>query len=592
MKTRTLNAAGAALLFAMAIAVLLILSRNSNQAMMSIPIPFIFEGEYSRDGMNWMPLESDSDISALDGDLYLRGNFDPDLAGDADLNFYLDHISIQSICVNGEEIFGETSLESEAAGRDMCGELWYACFLPEIQKKDIVEIHLHNPHSFGNGNAYREFLESLYGKPQEFFKDWLGKYTFPFWAAGTIILIISLILTGISLGLLVMRIPAGETLLYIGLFDMLMGAYILLDTADISLKSNLIVFNTYARRFCIMLAGVELGFCILKGLTGKAEKAAGMAVFSLLMVSGVLLIPVIAGKMLLYDTVPYHMAAQAIACIVLFFSCFCEIFKGKKENYFSMVAFLAVLLAAFLEMLNTCMYWWQGAILFKAVFLLFFVFQLVRVVLYILAGCRAGVDAERLAKELRDSRIMLAMSQIRTHFIFNVLNAISGMCKYDPEKADETVVRFSRYLRSNMNVFREDKPIPFLKELEHLEDYVALEQVRFGDQIIFREDIEVKNFMIPTFVLQPVVENSIKHGLLPKASGGVIELRTRKEGRNIIISISDDGVGYDMNGVRKEDSIGLDNVLFRLQNIINGTMTIQSKPGEGTTVTITIPYLV
>lgn len=591
MKMKSFNIMGAVLLFIMAIAALVMMCRGSHQSVMSMPYLHVFEGEYSRDGVNWVLLESDSDISALDGDLYLRGNFGCEFKEGECLNFYLDHISIKSICINGEMIFYGTSLESEYAGSDMCGELWDVWNLPEIKKEDVLEIHLHNPHSFGNGNAYREFLDSLYITNQAFFKEWLGNYTFPFWAAGIIVLIISLMMIGISLGLLVMRIPSGPMLLCAGLFDMLMGGYILLDTADISLKSPMIVFNTCARQFCIMLAGIGLGLCIMKTLTGKAEKAARAAVTFLMISSGLLLCMVIPGKMLLYDTVPYQLAAQAGVCTVLFCCCISESFKGKKGDFLPAVSFLPVLLASFPELINSCMYWWPKGFCIKSVFLIFFVFQLVRIALYVLAGCRAAADSERISGELRNSRIKLATSQIRTHFIFNVLNAISGMCKYDPEKADETVVRFARYLRSNMDVLREDKPITFLRELEHLEDYVALEQIRFDDKIIFREEIGEENFLMPAFVLQPVLENSIKHGILPKDSGGIIELRTKKEGKNIVISVSDNGVGYDTKNMRNPESVGLDNVLFRLQNMVNGTMNIESIPGEGTTVTITIPYM-
>lgn len=591
MKTKVLNITRAAVLLIMAIAALVMMCRSSGQSVMSMPRLYVFQGEYSRDGLNWMPLQSDSDISALDGDLYLKGSFDCSFAEGQYVNFYLDHISIKSIGINGKEVFGGTSLESEYAGRDMCGELWDVWCSPGIQENDVLEIHLHNQHSFGNGNAYREFLDSVYAASQAVFQEWVGKKTFPIWMTGTIVLIISLIVIGISFGLLVMRIPSGEMLIYAGFFDMFMGGYILLDTVDISMKSHMIVLNTCAREFCIMLAGIALGFCVLKCLTGKTEKAVQAALVFLMISSGLILILVITGKIMLYDSKPYLAAVQAVVCLVLLCSCLSECFAGKKANFLPVVSFLPVLFSSLLELLNCFMNRWRSGICMKPVFLLFLVYQIVRIVLYVLARCRAAADAQRLSGELRNSRIMLATSQIRTHFIFNVLNAISGMCKYDPEKADETVVRFARYLRKNIDFLREDKPISFYKELEYVEDYVALEQIRFGDKIVFRENLEEEDFLIPAFVLQPVVENSIKHGILPKDAGGIIELRTKRAGKNIVISVSDNGVGYDVGNVKKEESIGLNNVLFRLQNIVNGTMVIESRLGEGTTVTITMPYM-
>ena len=218
-----------------------------------------------------------------------------------------------------------------------------------------------------------------------------------------------------------------------------------------------------------------------------------------------------------------------------------------------------------------------------------FVFQLIRAVRRVAVNHSASVQAEKLAQELRNSRIILAMSQIRTHFIFNVLNAISGMCKYDPEKADETIVCFARYLRSNINIMQKDEPISFSKELKHLKDYVALEQVRFGDKIQFLTDIQTPDFPLPPLVLQPLVENSIKHGLLVKEEGGTIWLSTKQEKGKIIITIRDDGAGFDPDAVQTGSSVGISNVRFRLEHMMRGSLEIESIREQGTTVTITIP---
>lgn len=200
-----------------------------------------------------------------------------------------------------------------------------------------------------------------------------------------------------------------------------------------------------------------------------------------------------------------------------------------------------------------------------------------------------SIRAEKLREELKNSRIVLAMSQIRTHFVFNILNAISGMCEYDPQKADETLVMFSHYLRSNINIMEEDEPEAFTKSLEHLEEYVFLEQVRFGEKIQFVKTIEAENFNIPPLVLQPLVENAIRHGLLHKKQGGTVSLHTWAENGDSIIEISDDGVGFDMANAPGQESVGMKNVRFRLKYMVGGTMDIKSTPGQGTTVTITIP---
>ncbi len=196
---------------------------------------------------------------------------------------------------------------------------------------------------------------------------------------------------------------------------------------------------------------------------------------------------------------------------------------------------------------------------------------------------------EEMQTKLIMSRTTTMMSQIRSHFVFNLLNAVSGMCKYDPEKADDTIVRFARYLRSNIDIMENDTNIPFATDLRQLEDYVMLEQVRFGDKIEFYTDIEVNRFMIPPLILQPVVENAIKHGISKKLTNGTIILRTRDVGNHIVITVEDDGVGFPMEALENEKSVGLRNIRFRLQHLVGGQLDIQSQVGVGTTVTITIP---
>ncbi len=191
--------------------------------------------------------------------------------------------------------------------------------------------------------------------------------------------------------------------------------------------------------------------------------------------------------------------------------------------------------------------------------------------------------------QLAMSRVTIMMSQIRSHFVFNILNAISGMCKYDPEKADETVVRFARYLRNNIDIMEDDRSIPFTTELERLEDYVILEQVRFGDRIRFETDIEVESFCLPPLILQPVVENAIKHGLGSKEEGGTITLRTRATESTVTITVEDDGVGFNTNEPDRGGAIGLKNIRFRLEHLVRGTLEVTSEPGSGTVVTISIP---
>lgn len=201
---------------------------------------------------------------------------------------------------------------------------------------------------------------------------------------------------------------------------------------------------------------------------------------------------------------------------------------------------------------------------------------------------RALAENER---KLTKRRIASMMSQIRSHFIFNVLTTISGYCKMDPQKADEALIRFSRYLRKNIKIIEEEGLIDFDVELEQLEDYVALEQLRFGDMIAFEKNIETSNFKIPPLTIQPLVENAIKHGLVEHNKSGVIRLSTIRKDKQIEIAITDDGVGFEPGDNEDSDSVGIRNVRYRLENMVGGNLVINSVPGEGTCAIITIPVV-
>ena len=210
-------------------------------------------------------------------------------------------------------------------------------------------------------------------------------------------------------------------------------------------------------------------------------------------------------------------------------------------------------------------------------------------------------------RKLTERRISVMMSQIRSHFIFNVLTTISGYCKIDPKKADNALIRFSRYLRKNIRIIEEEGLTDFATELEQVEDYVALEQLRFEDMIVFEKEIGTSSFKIPPLTIQPIVENAIKHGLVEHDRSGVILLRTeRKVGQPgevgkiraeelsgeagwIEITVSDNGVGFVPEEIGNPDSVGIRNVRYRLEHMVGGSLSIQCVPGEGTVVTIMIP---
>ena len=186
----------------------------------------------------------------------------------------------------------------------------------------------------------------------------------------------------------------------------------------------------------------------------------------------------------------------------------------------------------------------------------------------------------------------LMISQIQPHFLYNVLTTISNLCVTDPEEAEETTVLFSQYLRTNLDSLRNQEPVPFATELMHIKTYVELEKKRFGDILNVEYDINEQNFKVPSLGIQPIVENSIKHGIRGKNDKGHIKIGSYKIDNGYKIIIEDDGIGFDMNAPKKEDGrshVGMINVKERLKQMCGATMNIQSSPGNGCRTEIIIP---
>ena len=196
------------------------------------------------------------------------------------------------------------------------------------------------------------------------------------------------------------------------------------------------------------------------------------------------------------------------------------------------------------------------------------------------------------SRSARRSRMRTADS-IRNMTRARQLQSRVSMCKDKAPEAAETTAEFAAYLRGNLDSLSIKEPIPFAKELDHTANFIALEKRRFGDRINVNYDIQTDAFTIPALSLQPLVENSIKHGLLVKEEGGSITITAREAENEYILTVQDDGVGFDAAAVQNDGQIhvGIDNVRKRLDFMCHGTLEIQSEIGQGTTSTIRIPKL-
>ena len=209
---------------------------------------------------------------------------------------------------------------------------------------------------------------------------------------------------------------------------------------------------------------------------------------------------------------------------------------------------------------------------------------------------RIEMNLQRHQQLLLKARMDALSSQINPHFLFNTLNTVSSLVRMDPDSARGVVLKLSNILRRLLR--RHETFVPLREELQFIDDYLDIEVARFGkDNLDIVKEIEESALeaFIPSMLLQPIVENSLKHGLSPKLGGGKIQLRAVQRDGRLQIEIEDNGVGISEEKMPHVyvEGIGLSNVRERLR-VLYGTdfhLDMQSRPGEGTLIRIEVPEL-
>ena len=207
---------------------------------------------------------------------------------------------------------------------------------------------------------------------------------------------------------------------------------------------------------------------------------------------------------------------------------------------------------------------------------------------------------EEQSRLLLEARLDALQRQINPHFLFNTLNSIASLIRSKPDLAREMIVKLSHILRVLLR--DRDAFVPLREELDFTDDYLDIEVVRFGEKLRVVKEIsdDTLDIIVPSMLLQPLIENSIKHGLEPRISGGTITLRSRIADGRLLLEIEDDGVGIEPGGpttapdsgiVREGSGIGMRNVRERIQVLYGDEahVDIISRPGRGTRVSLRMP---
>jgi two-component system LytT family sensor kinase len=221
----------------------------------------------------------------------------------------------------------------------------------------------------------------------------------------------------------------------------------------------------------------------------------------------------------------------------------------------------------------------------------------VAVPMKIWSNTRLEMNLEQHQQLLLKARMDALTAQINPHFLFNTLNTVSSLIRYDPDMARGVVIKLSNILRRLLR--KHETFVPLQEELDFIDDYLDIEVARFGrDNLVIHKQIDESTLdaFVPSMLLQPIVENALKHGLAGKLGGGELTIRTESQDGRLVILIEDNGVGIPKERMAQvfADGIGISNVHERLRVLYGADfrMDISSREGEGTRTRIEIPELV
>ena len=569
--------------------------KDNNQASMPIPKEYVFTGEYSYDGENWYPYNEDSYLSALEGDVVVKGHLDSDIPEGGMLNFYCNHIGL-SVYVNGEMLYIDTPSEIKNYGIDlmasMCGKRWEQMQCPLITTEDEIEFRFINYHNHGNEKAYKEALSSLLMTPPDntILEVYLESYIRPFEMTGYALLIVAVMLLGASLSAVVLKSSMTNRLFKMGITTLFAGGYMVFDVMMIYFMDELLVVKTYGTQLCLMLTVYFIGMMVCDALKDKYKKDAEIVMIGSAIMNLILIVIATAGKVLLYDTLFFWELAQYIISVVLIALCVLEL---KRENKCKkeMIFYICMNIAILIDITGVGYGMYYSGICFKVAYLIMLILFLFHGAKQVIFDHQASIKNKKLKAELEQSRMVVMLSQIQPHFLYNSLTSVMDLCDRDPKQAKAAIADFADYLRGNLSSLKTDNLISFRTELEHIEKYLRLEKLRFQDELEVVYDIQTHDFMLPALSVQPLIENAVKHGVGQKIGGGTVKIHTYETENDYIIRITDDGVGF-VEGEYEDDGgthVGIENTKKRLDMMINARLEMESKKGEGTTACILIP---
>ena len=295
------------------------------------------------------------------------------------------------------------------------------------------------------------------------------------------------------------------------------------------------------------------------------------------------------GVLDMYATTPNVYIVTAVCTVVITVMLIVE-GRSNRQMIFFLASWTPLTLSIILDVANRCFSFTDihFYIFGSAITMLYQIFRLIR---DLKKQYKETIRYQQMQKELYEAKVSIMVSQIQPHFLYNSLSSIAMLCKLDPDTAQKATITFTKYLRGNMDSLKQTTPVPFERELDHLEKYLYIEKLRFADKLNIAYDIQCTDFELPLLSVQPLVENAVKHGVGMKEEGGTVTIATRETDTAYEVIVSDDGVGFDTEAHKNDgrSHVGMENTRKRLKDMCNAEVEITSVIGEGTVARVIIP---
>ena len=574
---------------------------NNSQADWAIVPDVRLVGEYKIGDSEWKSIAEGEHIPATKGDVMLKGTLeicDPEtndfygkLTKGSLISFTFNHINLA--LTKDSEITEVYDIENPAIGEDACG---HNSMVAEYTGEDgYFEGVIRNYHRFGNEAAVDEFLSSM----KLYASDYSEKAALRSGKIERVVAIMIIISSILVLGLAIFSFLHDKNnfkkYLFSGFLILSAGLFFLFTSEAIYLWSDLLIVNTMLKGISAM-AYLLFAFILIKDfLSQKAEKAATIVTLLYGAFISLLIIVSLLSKIYFYNLFGMWAAGAVVFSAIFIILLLVSLKSSSCELKAGLIFSIVGILILWLDILAVYLGLWRTGLASKIYFLVGFIISVIIFLRIVPKNIKEAKKAEQLEKEkitldaeLARSRISTLMSQIHPHFIYNTLGSIEQLCELDPPKAAKLVNDFSKYLRGNFGEIDNPGLIRVSKELNHTQYYIGIEKVRFPD-IEFITEITCCDFSIPALTIQPIVENAVKHGILKRESGGTVKVKTYETDSSYFVSVKDNGVGFDVSEIEKENHIGLRNIKSRLEAMCGGILHIESISGVGSKITIEIP---